>query len=264
MPCYLWLNRATDGDFFRSFIWYHNVGRAFGGAAGLPSHPWWLYAPRLLVDLLPWSPLLPAALWYLRRTGGWRADAAARFGMVWLVTMTVVLSCSRFKRADYLLPAYPGAALLLACAGERWYLRSGRPQGMRLVLAVVVAGCFGGWWYFVDHALPSREAAREDGRFAEAIRRLAPAPRPVLFFRAEAHALAFHVGHPLGSLLEWENLDWWAARPESTCVVMPPEVAEEWPRHLTAGRLEVVLRNTDLAGGRHSHPLLLLRTHPGR
>jgi hypothetical protein len=85
----------------------------------------------------------------------------------------------------------------------------------------------------------------------------------ILFFRAEAHALAFHVGPPIDTILEWENLDIWSSRPGTYYVVMPPENADEWQRHLKLGQLEEVLRSSELVSGGHAHPLVLLRTRPG-
>ena len=78
-----------------------------------------------------------------------------------------------------------------------------------------------------------------------------------------AHALAFHVGRPIDTILEWENLDIWSSRPGTYYVVMPPENADEWPRYLKLGQLEEVLRSSNLAQGTHAHPLVLLRTRPG-
>jgi hypothetical protein len=126
---------------------------------------------------------------------------------------------------------------------------------------LIVAGCAGGWWYYVDQVLPKEEARLSHRRFAEEIRLRAPAPQLILFFRAEAHGLAFRVGPQIETLLEWQNLDAWAARPDMYLVVMPPEEAREWPRHLKAGRLEEVLPNTALVSD-HNQPLVLLRTMP--
>ncbi|HZU35902.1 MAG TPA: hypothetical protein VFA18_08340, partial [Gemmataceae bacterium] len=188
-------------------------------------------------------------------------DMGARFGLVWLTAMLVVLSCARFKRADYLLPAYPGAALMLGCVGETWWRQGGGKRWPVLGLVGLVLGCCVGWWYYVDRYLPRHEAEQEDKTFAAAIRRLAPPPNNVvIFFRTEEHALAFHVGRPIDTILEWENLDWWVARPVPTYVVMPPEIARNWPRYVTTGRLVEVLRNTELAHGPHKHPLILYRT----
>jgi 4-amino-4-deoxy-L-arabinose transferase-like glycosyltransferase len=262
LPWYLWANAHTHGEFFRIFFWHHNVERGFDGSGGLRQHPWWFYGPQFALDFLPWSPLLPAAAWILLRRGRWRADADARFGLAWFLTTLVLLSCVRFKRADYLLPAFPGAALFLGCAAERCYLAVGRRGAAALAFGLVLAGCVLGWWVYVDRVLPRDEPALEQRRFAAEVRRRAPAPRPVLFFWAENHPLAFHVGRPLHILIEWDDLDAWAGRPEPTYVVMPPEVAREWPRHLRSGGLEEVLSSTDLAGARQKRPLVLLRTVP--
>jgi 4-amino-4-deoxy-L-arabinose transferase-like glycosyltransferase len=262
LPWFLWANAHTHGELFRVFFWHHNVERGFDGSGGLRRHPWWFYGPQLALDFLPWSPLLPVAAWFLLRRGRWRDDPEARFGLVWLLAILVLLSCVRFKRSDYLLPAFPGAALFLGCAAERWFLTVRNRRALVAAFGVALAGCLLGWWVYVDRVLPRGEPALEQRRFAAAIRRRAPAPRPVLFFWTENHPLAFHVGRPLSILIEWEDLDAWAGRPEPTYVVMPPEVAREWPRHLHSGRLEELLRSTDLAGADQKRPLVLLRTVP--
>ena len=199
----------------------------------------------------------------------------------------LILSAARFKRADYLLPAFPGAALFLGCVAERWYRGSARPARLAAAFAAVAAACAVGWWLYLDHDLRAREPSRTAVPFAEAVRRAAPAPRPVLFFRTEAHAAAFHVGRPLALFVEWDKLDAWAARPEPGYVVMPAAVAAECPRFVRSGRLEEVLRESapaghedgpdlpawlparlrrDLerfqAGEGHERPLVLLRTVP--
>jgi 4-amino-4-deoxy-L-arabinose transferase-like glycosyltransferase len=260
LPWYLWANAATHGELFRVFFWHHNVERGFDGAGGLRHHPWWFYGPQLALDFLPWSPLLPLAAWLLRRR--WRADAEARLGLAWLLSMLLLLSCVRFKRADYLLPAFPGAALFLGCAAERCYHAARRRGLLALAFGLALAGCVAGWGVYVNRVLPRSEPGLEQRRFAAEVRRRAPAPRPVLFFWAENHPLAFHVGRPLHVLIEWEDLDAWAGRPEPTYVVMPPEVARDWPHHLHSGRLEEVLCSTDLAGAKQKRPLVLLRTVP--
>jgi 4-amino-4-deoxy-L-arabinose transferase-like glycosyltransferase len=262
LPWYIWADLQTNGKFFQVFFWKHNIERGFGGGS-LTAHPWWFYGPRLTFDLLPWSLLLPFAAWLLMRRNWWRNDAEIRFGLAWLVTMVLLLSCSRFKRADYLLPAYPGAALFLGSLAERCHrelkYRKIAAVGFSAILAAVAVG----WWIYLGSVLPREEPRQEFRRFAAEIRRWAPAPQPIIFFRTEAHALAFHVGRPIDTILEWENLDYWCARPETYYVVMPPENAQEWPEYLHLGQLEEVLRSSDLAGGRHAHPFVLLRTRPG-
>jgi 4-amino-4-deoxy-L-arabinose transferase-like glycosyltransferase len=262
LPWYLWADLSTGGEFFHVFFWKHNVERGLG-SGGLGSHPWWFYGPRLAFDFLPWSVLLPVAVLLLVRRRWWHQDPEARFGLVWLLVMVALLSCSRFKRADYLLPAYPGAALFLGTVAERWFRSVRYRRAVAALFGGVLAVTAIGWWVYLDFVLPGQEARLEFRRFAQEIRRRAPAPQLILFFRAESHALAFHVGRPIDTILEWENLDVWAGRPEIYYVVMPPDVAREWQANLKSGQLEEVLRNTDLTAGRHAHPLVLLRTRPG-
>jgi 4-amino-4-deoxy-L-arabinose transferase-like glycosyltransferase len=263
LPWFIWANIRTEGELFQVFFWKHNVERGLGSGT-LTTHPWWFYAPRFAFDFLPWSPLLVVLAWLLVRRGWWRSDPEARFGLVWLLTVMVALSCARFKRADYLLPAYPGAALFLGCTAERWYRSVRFPRLLAAAFGLALIAIAAGWLVQVDFVLPRDEPQLEFRRFAQEIRRRSPHPELILFFRAESHPLAFHVGPPIDTILEWENLDVWAGYPQSYYVVMPPEDAREWRRHLKSGQLEEVLRNTDLTGGQHTHPLVLLRTRHSR
>lgn len=252
VPWFVWANAATEGDLVRVFFWKHNVARGFGGDEDLATNPSWFYAPRLLFDTLPGSLLLPFAVLMTWRTGWRELDPIARFGLIWVGTIFVVLSCFSFKRADYLLPAYPGLALWLGCTLER-------KLGRTLLTGSML--CTVGWLFFVTSWLPTGEAGREYRQLAAAIRQRCPAPGMVIFFRTEAHALAFHIGPRVETILQWENLDIWASRTDTSyLVVMPPEIAADWPNQLHKGRLEPVLDNRVLAGGTHEKPLLVLRT----
>jgi hypothetical protein len=119
------------------------------------------------------------------------------------------------------------------------------------------------WLVRVGWVLPRQEPLRDYRAFAAEVRRRAPRPEPVLFFRTEAHALAFHLGRPLDVLVQWEKLRERLARPGMHYVVMPPETARDCGALLPGVRVEEVLRNTDLSGGRHERPLVLLRAGQG-
>jgi 4-amino-4-deoxy-L-arabinose transferase-like glycosyltransferase len=254
----------SQGKIFGTFLWYHNIERAFGGA-DLRAHPCWFYLPRFFADFLPWSPLLILVCWYAARNRQARVDEPARFGLHWLVGMMLALSCARFKRADYLLPAYPGAALFLGCTMERWLLRQPRRLLFLSALGALLMLYAGGWCLYIDQALPRNEVTQEQKGFASEIRRHAPVPQLILFFRVEAHALAFHVGSPIDTFLEWENLDVWAGLPGHHYIVMPAECAAEWPKHLSRGALEEVARNsTKPRGAEQPRTLVLMRTRPGK
>jgi 4-amino-4-deoxy-L-arabinose transferase-like glycosyltransferase len=263
LPWFLWANAATNGEFFRVFFWRHNFERGFGGAddghAGLRAHPWWFYAPRLTFDMLPWSLLLPVAVWFLWRRRLWR-DAEARFGAVWLVTVVGLLSLMRFKRADYLLPAFPGAALLIGGLTERCISQSAVPRRWAFGLTAVLLAYSGGWLWYVERVLPGEEAGRDQRPFATAVRQAVPAPQPILLFRTEPHALAFHLGRPLALQVEWSDLAHWSMGPGPHYVVMPPEWVAEATQLLPGLVLEPVLDGRELGGAWHEKPLVLYRT----
>jgi 4-amino-4-deoxy-L-arabinose transferase-like glycosyltransferase len=258
-PWFVWANARTDNRLWEVFFWYHNVERGLHGT--LVSHSWWFYGPRLAIDVLPWSLLIPLAAWW-----HWRccpADRDAAFALTWCATIVGLLSLMSFKRGDYLLPAYPGLALWLGCLADRWLEKT--PIGSRRVVlgGAAVVGCIAvvTWWAYIELVEPLHDDGRVLRDFAAEVRRRTD--QPVIFFRTEAHEVAFHVGRPLDTILEWENLDWWATRPFPVCIVMPPESAAECDQHLRQGRLQRVLSTTALADGRQSRPLVLLRSLPG-
>ena len=87
-------------------------------------------------------------------------------------------------------------------------------------------------------------------------------PLALVLVTAGLLSSTFHLGRPVGTLLEWENLDVWAGRPGHFHVVMPAPLAEEWPRRVKAGQLVEVLRSTDLGESGLERCLVLLRTEP--
>jgi 4-amino-4-deoxy-L-arabinose transferase-like glycosyltransferase len=259
VPWFVWADYETGGEFVRVFFLFHHFNRAFGGAEALAGHPWWFYVPRFAADFLPWSPLLVAVLALHR----WRGDADARFGLVWLAVMVACLSLSRFKRADYLLPAYPGAAIFLGCAVEQWYLARSQPARRRaacafaLILLVLPIG-----WLVFDHRVTDREeASQEQSPFARRVRETAPAPEPVILFRVESHLLAYHVGRPVHTLVEWGDLNTVLRAAGPHAVVTRAEFLDDCRQHLTVP-FEVVARSEDFTRARPHRPLVLLRTVP--
>jgi 4-amino-4-deoxy-L-arabinose transferase-like glycosyltransferase len=253
LPVFLWAEHASGGRFCREFFWLHNVERGLGGSR-LRSHAWWLHGPYLGLYLLPYSPLLLAVAWPRL----WRHDRLARLGLVWMLAVLLVLSAAHFKRADYLLPAYPGAAVFLGCVVER-----GLGRRWPTALVAALGGIMlTGWVVWIERVLPAWEAYRDYRSFAALVRRQAPPPAEVVFFRTEAHALAFRVGRPLAVLVEWPVLEKRLTRPGRHLVVLPPAVAAEAARRLPGIRFEELGRTTTLAGGRHERPLVLVTAHP--
>lgn len=271
VPVYAWLDLRTGGEFSWMFLLHHTLLRGTGGSDLLRSYPFWYYGPRLAIDLLPWTPVLFAGLVLAARRGWLKDDPEARFGLAWLAAMVLALSAAKFKRADYLLPAYPGAALALGCLLERALRASPRPARLAAALAALVGLTLLAWGVWLRLDLRWYESAREQARFAALVRREAPRPEEILLFRTEAHDLAFHLGSPLRLSVQWTHVDALvgesAAAPGSpgrpAHVVMPPALVEQAPRFLRASRLEEVARNTSLPGAaRHEKPLVMLRVLP--
>jgi len=270
-PWFVWANWKTDNRLFEVFFWYHNVQRGLGGSENLASHPFWYYIPRLAVDLLPWSLILPWALWRYRRTDKSERGEIARLGLAWFSVFFAFFSLMSFKRADYLLPLFPGIALFLGAMVDanmpRNALRlpSARTEAQGFLtatlsarrlarsiplLALLTCVAWVGYLQFLD--AEAREGWVWQNQ-ARAIR--AHTDRPVIFFRTEAHALAFYVGRPLDTILEWENLDIWASERGLIYFVMPADCADHWRDHLTKGRLVEYARIHD-----SERPLVILHS----
>jgi 4-amino-4-deoxy-L-arabinose transferase-like glycosyltransferase len=261
LPWYVAVHLRTEGTFTRVFFWYHNLTRGLGGS-DLRAHPWWFYGPYLIYGLLPWSLLIPLVAWQGWRLRLWQDDEY-RFGLVWLVTVVVLLSLARFKRADYLAPAYPGAAWVLAhhlpgpFLGRFAWPRWERAWQIALLLAILVVTSIG-WAIYAAQPSPSATA-----NFATKIREIAPRPAEILFFRTEAHLLACHLGRPQRTLVEWQELVDSLLQPGPHWVVTSPDSVVECQRLLPSLRCQVLLRMEQRSGGvSPERPLVLLWAYP--
>lgn len=101
----------------REVLFAQNLGR-LSPASGAHPHPVTYYFVNFPADFLPWTLFLPGALWLLKRDRSMSREARVFLGAYFVVTF-LVLSLLPPKREKYLLPIYPGAALLVG------YLLSG-------------------------------------------------------------------------------------------------------------------------------------------
>ena len=159
-PWYTAVSLRTDGAWINGFFFIHNVGRfvapmeQHGG--GVFFHPL-----AMLVGFYPWSCFLPLAVivtaWRVWR----RADPPARrqslaLVLFWMAVWVGGFSASATKLPNYVLPAYPAAALLVAAAGvlatrQAWvhprWMAAGTASlalgGIATAVAVLVATEFG-------------------------------------------------------------------------------------------------------------------------
>ena len=155
-PWYIAVSVATRGQFLVSFFGYQNLSRFLGTQVGASparsGEPWWYYGPHLLLALMPWTPMLVCALTYHlwpRRHARESTDPAeaCSSGFVgpartlaccWFLTGLVFFSISRGKRSDYLLPLFPGLALLVGAFWESAYVSKATPSKRLAGVAAVL------------------------------------------------------------------------------------------------------------------------------
>ncbi|MCX5893961.1 MAG: glycosyltransferase family 39 protein, partial [Deltaproteobacteria bacterium] len=94
-------------EYFHYFILEQNFGRFLTPA--IHPQPGYFFGPVLLGLLLPWTFLLPWALWGL----GQGRDPDRVFLLIWAAVVLVFFSLSRGKLPPYILPALLPLALLL-------------------------------------------------------------------------------------------------------------------------------------------------------
>ncbi|HEX7450004.1 MAG TPA: glycosyltransferase family 39 protein [Pirellulales bacterium] len=159
LPWYAAVGVRTDGDWLTGFFGRHNVGRFLSPMEGHRG-PIVYYLPAVLFGFFPWSILLPAAVWRLRRRlktdPAW---AAYLFLTCWAGVWIGFFSISGTKLPSYVLPAYPALAVLTAVWLDTWIARPQLvsrwlPRAGLAIFAVCGAGICVGLLVFVRRALP--------------------------------------------------------------------------------------------------------------
>ncbi len=103
------------------------------------------YITESFVGTLPWSLVLPAAFFYLRRGD---VDAKHREGLrlsaVWFIAMWVIFSLIMAKRSRYILPMYPAIALAAAVLWEDYIARASETWSkMKVIPTLALSLCAG-------------------------------------------------------------------------------------------------------------------------
>lgn len=111
----------TSGmDFFVEFIWVHNIQRYVGGLGNTHSTSYFYYLIVLLIGFFPWVLFLPGSIGWVfmslwRRLRAYDPhEAFPAIGLLWMVAVIAFFTFSATKLAHYIVPALPGAALLIA------------------------------------------------------------------------------------------------------------------------------------------------------
>jgi 4-amino-4-deoxy-L-arabinose transferase-like glycosyltransferase len=119
-PWYALVGAETRGRFLRSFWETENVGRFLAPMEG-HSGPVWYYLVAVLVGLGTWSVILwPSLREAIRSTSRGPESTAVRFLVCWAAVYVGFFSMAQTKLPNYILPAYPPLALLMARFLVRW------------------------------------------------------------------------------------------------------------------------------------------------
>jgi 4-amino-4-deoxy-L-arabinose transferase-like glycosyltransferase len=145
-PWYVAVGLRTNGEWPAGFFLIHNVGRF---AAPMENHSGGIFFHLLamLVGFYPWSCFLPFAI----VVATWRAtstDASSLerrglgLALLWLLVWVGAFSLAATKLPNYVLPAYPAAALVVAATATRLVNRESvaMPRWLAAGLGWVVFG----------------------------------------------------------------------------------------------------------------------------
>ena len=160
------LRQGGEAFFLRQIV-NENLRTAVG-TYGHYQSPFY-FVPALVLNLLPWSLFIPAIAWFAWRERRWTADEGVSCMLVWIATVFLFFSLARGKRAIYILPLYPAAALLI---GAWWVEQQDRRAGIPWIVSApaYLAAAF---WLIVPGAFVARAlgwdliGALRPGRAAE-------------------------------------------------------------------------------------------------
>jgi 4-amino-4-deoxy-L-arabinose transferase-like glycosyltransferase len=136
LPWYITVGVLTDGEWLNGFLFHHNLDRftdSLQGHRGFPG----LYVLSYLAGWFPWTGFLAAVLLF----GAWRLQALREqpvrlFMLCWIGMFILFFSIARTQLPNYILPAFPAAAILMAYG---WLHASAELRGRFMLYAAWTA-----------------------------------------------------------------------------------------------------------------------------
>ena len=145
-----------DADFWHYFFWIEHVQRFIGEknlqnvqglfgarisvhAAASSQHPqgWWFFIPVILAGPLPWMFFLPQIIkGYGSKYKEFFKQPLLRYAACWVVFPFLLCSASSGKLITYILPCFPGIAILIAF-GLNEYFKAGKIKDFDLTLKIL-------------------------------------------------------------------------------------------------------------------------------
>lgn len=162
--------RITGGGFFK-------------GLAGLYKMPYYF-----LLRFVPWSLVF---LWLFLHVHRFRLRTTPWTPVyLWFLLVLVFFSIPTFKRDDYLLPAYPVAAL--AAGYAVWTLPPWVRRSVVALASLLIAGAVAVDFWTKDHLIP--RYGDNCARFAASVRAAVPQQARLVFFRTGYNNLQAFLG----------------------------------------------------------------------
>ena len=137
LPWYLAAGLRGGASYAYEMVVHQNLERALHAWDHI--QPPWKYVEYLASDFFPWTLLLPALAFFLKRTGA-RNSPAARFLILAVAVPFLLLSCSQSKQGKYILMVYPFLALLLAALLQPLTVEAVGPTRIRRLGGLLAAG----------------------------------------------------------------------------------------------------------------------------
>lgn len=142
---YVPVSLANPGVFLHEFFWKHQFLRYTTNEFHHHQPPYF-YLEILPLFLLPWTPFFLSHIWQTRLPALREPSDESRlkaFGWAWLVFPFAFFSASGSKLPSYILPALPGAFILIGWSLARWLETQGSqklPQRIAPGLLVLMLG----------------------------------------------------------------------------------------------------------------------------
>lgn len=116
LPWAICVHRA-DGDFWRYFIEIEHIQRFTRDTSGQHPEPWWFLLPFFVIGAFPAALLLVSCIGSVKAViKMMQPQPLYRFAACSAILPLILFSCSSGKLATYILPCFPGVAILMAGA----------------------------------------------------------------------------------------------------------------------------------------------------
>ena len=126
-----------DGDFWHYFFWIEHIERFIGDKSSQHPQGWWFFIPVIIAGPLPWTFLILQIIkGYGSKCKEFFKKPLLAYAACWVVLPFLLSSASSGKLITYILPCFPGIAILIAF-GLNEYFKAGKLKDFNLTLKIL-------------------------------------------------------------------------------------------------------------------------------